>query len=115
MPGVAVDGFDIDSMSGNVRRPIRTTNGAVMRHTPDTGRDDERYISKLSTRIKQLQGARLHRLKTESALTATAFELTRQEVLHGHTPKFPAAINVSATGLMSEATAYWPMVLNRPL
>ena len=83
MSSVAVYRFDIDRMPGDVSRPIRTTHGAVMRHTPDAAGDDKRYVSQGPTGVKKFKRAFLHGLDTEST-PAPAPELTRQEVLHLH-------------------------------
>jgi hypothetical protein len=82
MARVAVDSFDINSMPGNVRRTIRTTDSVIVWDASDAGRDDKRHVGELPTSVQQLQSARLHRLKAESALPATALKFAGTEVLH---------------------------------
>jgi len=82
MARVAVYGPNVNSVTGDVRRPVTAAYGAVVRHASDAGSDHKRYAGKLPTSIKQFKRARLHGLEAESALTATAAELTRTEVLH---------------------------------
>ena len=82
---VAVYRPHVHSMPGNVRRPIRTAHGVIVRHASDTAGDDKGHVSQGPAGVQQFERVGLHGLDTEPT-PAPALELTRAEVLHGLAP-----------------------------
>jgi len=90
---IAVNRFDINGMTSQMRRPISTTHSVVVLNTADTAGDDERHTCKRTTVLQQFKRALLHGLNTKPTATP-AFELAIAEVYHRALSSRPMRITI---------------------